>query len=112
DADDVFVAKGGDDAGLLEEGVSGAGPGKESSGRHLDRDGPLQVVIAGKVDDAKASLAQNALNAIAADAFGPIEQWRGRVEIALGDTSARRDFTHGGRPGRRCSRLAKSMAAS
>lgn len=46
--------------------------------RHLDRDGPIQLVVHGQVDQAEPAFAEHALDTIAADEFGNRIVGRGR----------------------------------
>ena len=67
DGDDVRVVEVGDGAGLGQVGFGVVGPGDQMGVRHLDRHGALQLVVVGQVDEAEAALAQQPLDAVAAD---------------------------------------------
>ena len=70
DRHDVGVVEGGDGAGLGQVGFGVFGPADEPAVRHLDGDGPLQLLVVGQVDATEAALAQDPLNPVAADAPG------------------------------------------
>jgi hypothetical protein len=67
DRHDVRVVEAGDGASLGQIGFGIARLGDQMGVRHLDRHRALELLIAGQVDAAEAALAEQPLDAVAAD---------------------------------------------
>jgi hypothetical protein len=70
DRDDMRVVEAGDGAGLGPIGFGISRQSHQSGVRHLDSDVPVQLVVLGQVDPTEAALAQESLDAVAADVGG------------------------------------------
>ena len=85
DGDDVRVVEAGDGAGLGEVGVGVRGLAIRCGVRHLDRHQALELLVAGQVDAAEAALAQEPLDAVAADVPGKTDS--GATESGIWERS-------------------------
>ena len=60
----------GDGAGFGQIGLGIFGLRDQLGVRHLDGDGPVQLLVVGQIDEAEAAFAQHLLDAVATDPLG------------------------------------------